>query len=103
LGLVAYAWAGFGAAFGPLVLFSLFWGRMTRNGALAGMLVGAVAVIVWKEVVVAQKLSELYEMVPGVIAASLAIVIVSKLDREPPDEVLYTHSEVHKTLKVHGY
>ena len=49
LGLVSYAWAGFGAAFGPVVLFSLFWSRMTRNGALAGMVVGAVTVILWKQ------------------------------------------------------
>ena len=49
LGLVSYAWAGFGAAFGPVVLISLLWKRMTRNGALAGMLVGAVTVVVWKE------------------------------------------------------
>src|SRR5690606_13752541 len=49
LGLVAYAWAGFGAAFGPVVVLSLFWKRMTRNGALAGMLVGAVTVIAWKQ------------------------------------------------------
>src|SRR3546814_1335046 len=49
LGLVSYAWAGFGAAFGPVVLISLLWKRMTRNGALVGMLVGAVTVVVWKE------------------------------------------------------
>ena len=47
LGLVSYAWAGFGAAFGPVVLFSVMWSRMTRNGALAGMIIGAVTVIVW--------------------------------------------------------
>lgn len=50
LGLVAYAWAGFGAAFGPLIILSLFWRRMTLNGALAGMIVGAVMVILWKNV-----------------------------------------------------
>jgi Na+/proline symporter len=49
LGLVSYAWAGFGAAFGPVVLFSVMWSRMTRNGALAGMVIGAVTVIVWKQ------------------------------------------------------
>lgn len=48
LGLVAYAWAGFGAAFGPLIILSLFWKRMTLEGALAGMIVGAVVVIGWK-------------------------------------------------------
>src|SRR3546814_10015725 len=54
LGLVIYAWAGFGAAFGPLVLVSLFWKRMTRNGALAGMLAGATVVLAWKQVAVDQ-------------------------------------------------
>lgn len=49
LGLVSYARAGFGAAFGPVVLFSVMWSRMTRNGALAGMIIGAVTVIVWKQ------------------------------------------------------
>ena len=62
LGLVAYAWAGFGAAFGPVVLLSLFWQRMTRNGAIAGIFVGAITVILWK-----QSGSPLYEIVPGFI------------------------------------
>src|SRR3546814_16034339 len=48
LGLVSYAWAGFGAAFGPVVILSLFWQRMTRNGALAGLVVGAGTVIAWE-------------------------------------------------------
>src|SRR5690606_34091489 len=47
LGLVAYAWAGFGAAFGPVVVLSLLWKRMTRNGAIAGMLAGALTVLLW--------------------------------------------------------
>ncbi len=49
LGMVSYAWGGFGAAFGPVIILSLFWSRMTRNGALAGVLVGAVTVVVWKQ------------------------------------------------------
>ncbi len=48
-GPASYAWAGFGAAFGPVVLFSVMWSRMTRNGALAGMIIGALTVIVWKQ------------------------------------------------------
>jgi len=79
LGLVSYAWAGFGAAFGPVVLISLLWKRMTRNGALAGMLVGAVTVVVWKEFIGLG----LYEIIPGFILASIAIVVVSKLGAEP--------------------
>ena len=103
LGLVSYAWAGFGAAFGPVVLCSLFWGRMTRNGALAGMLAGAATVILWKEIAVKQHGSGLYEIVPGVIAATLAIFIVSRLGRPPSDAAQYTHKGVQETLKVHGY
>jgi sodium/proline symporter len=61
LGLVSYAWAGFGAAFGPVVLISVIWKDMTRNGALAGILVGAITVIVWKHF----ELLGLYEIIPG--------------------------------------
>ncbi|WP_313551983.1 sodium/proline symporter PutP [Pseudomonas sp.] len=79
LGLVSYAWAGFGAAFGPVVLFSLLWKGMTRNGALAGMIVGAVTVVVWKQL----GWLGLYEIVPGFILASLAIVVFSRLGSAP--------------------
>jgi sodium/proline symporter len=103
LKLVAYAWAGFGAAFGPVVLFSLGWGRMTRNGALAGMVVGAATVILWKEVVVAREISTLYEMVPGFLAACVAIVVTSLLGKAPDDDIQATHREVRHTLRVHGY
>jgi len=75
LGLVSYAWAGFGAAFGPVVLISLLWKHMTRNGALAGMIVGAVTVVVWKEFIG----MGLYEIIPGFILASIAIVVFSKV------------------------
>ena len=75
LGLVSYAWAGFGAAFGPVVLISVIWKHMTRNGALAGILVGAITVIVWKHF----ELLGLYEIIPGFIFASLAIYFVSKM------------------------
>jgi len=103
LGLVSYAWAGFGAAFGPVVVLSLFWKRMTRNGALAGMVVGALTVIAWKQVAVNQMGSALYEMVPGFIAATVAIVVASLLDRQPPSEVQATHEQVRLTLLENGY
>nr|WP_278987849.1 sodium/proline symporter PutP [Plesiomonas shigelloides] len=79
LGLVSYAWAGFGAAFGPVVLFSVLWSRMTRNGALAGMLIGAFTVIIWKQFA----WLNLYEIIPGFILASIGIVVVSVLDKAP--------------------
>ena len=100
LGLVAYAWAGFGAAFGPVVVLSLVWRRMTRNGALAGMLAGAGTVILWKECFA--EATGLYEMVPGVLAASLAIVIVSKLGKPPPAEVDGLFEHVHGELRRAG-
>ncbi|MBX3495721.1 MAG: sodium/proline symporter PutP [Parvibaculum sp.] len=92
LALVAYAWAGFGAAFGPVVILSLFWGRMTRNGALAGMIAGAVTVIVWKQL--AGGLFDLYEILPGFIVATLTIVMVSLAGREPPESVRIAHDAI---------
>ncbi|AML58055.1 Proline/sodium symporter PutP [Serratia rubidaea] len=79
LGLVSYAWAGFGAAFGPVVLFSVTWSRMTRNGALAGMLIGAITVLVWKQ----YGWLDLYEIIPGFLFASIAIVLVSLMGGKP--------------------
>ncbi|MDD3519447.1 MAG: sodium/proline symporter PutP [Chromatiales bacterium] len=96
-GLVAYAWAGFGAAFGPVVLLSLFWKRMTRNGALAGILVGATVVILWK-----QTGSALYEIVPGFIAATLAIVVASLLGKPPAAELQARHEAVRLSLGADG-
>ncbi|MFK8258947.1 sodium/proline symporter PutP [Erwinia sp. AnSW2-5] len=79
LGLVSYAWAGFGAAFGPVVLFSLIWRRMTRNGALAGIIVGAATVLIWKQ----YAWLDLYEIIPGFLFASIAIVVFSLLGKGP--------------------
>ena len=83
LDMVAYAWAGFGAAFGPALLASLFWRRATRNGILAGIVVGGVTVLVWKQFA----FFGLYEIIPGFFFALLAIYIVSKLDKEPDEAV----------------
>ncbi|MDP3847407.1 MAG: sodium/proline symporter PutP [Pseudomonas sp.] len=80
LGLVSYAWAGFGAAFGPVVIFSLLWKNMTRNGALAGMLLGALTVILWKNFFA---WTGLYEIIPGFILASLGILIFSRIGAGP--------------------
>jgi sodium/proline symporter len=75
LSLVSWAWAGFGAAFGPAIILSLYWERMTRNGALAGILVGGLTVIIWPRL--EGPLFELYELVPGFVLSWLAIWIVS--------------------------
>ncbi|MDF7774481.1 sodium/proline symporter PutP [Sphingomonas sp. AOB5] len=79
LSLVANAWAGFGAAFGPVIILSLTWERMTRNGAMAGMIVGAAVVIAWIQLGWSE---QLYEIVPGFVAAWIAIVGVSLLERK---------------------
>ena len=102
LGLVSKAWAGFGAAFGPLVILSLTWKRMTRNGALAGMIVGAATVLFWIYAPVlpggATLSGVLYEMVPGFALSFLAIVIVSKLDKAPAQDVVETFEHVEQVL-----
>jgi sodium/proline symporter len=85
LELVSYAWAGFGAAFGPVIILSLFWKRMTRNGALAGIIVGAVTVIVWSSL--KGGLFDLYELAPGFLFSSLSVIIVSLIDKAPSKEV----------------
>ena len=103
LGLVSYAWAGFGSAFGPVLLLALFWKRMTRNGAIAGMVTGAVMVIFWKEIAVNRMGSELYEMIPGFLSAAAAIIGVSLLGRAPSADVQATHEQVRLSLRETGY
>ncbi|WP_307983686.1 sodium:proline symporter [uncultured Helicobacter sp.] len=99
LHIVAYAWAGFGASFGSVILFSLFWGRMTRMGAIAGMITGAVVVVTYEKFFAKWFDFPIYEIVPGFICASIAIVIVSLLQpvragtKEAFEKML---KEVHK-------
>ena len=93
LDIVAYAWAGFGAAFGPAILASLFWRRATRNGVLAGIVVGGLTVLIWKQLA----LFGLYEIIPGFLFSSLAIYIVSKMDAPPSEEITSVFDEVEKS------
>ncbi|USG67033.1 sodium/proline symporter PutP [Brevibacillus ruminantium] len=86
LALVGYAWAGFGSSFGPLILLSLYWRRMNKWGALAGMLAGAVTVILWTRSDTLKNL--LYEMVPGFAVSLLAVVLVSLLTQKPDREII---------------
>lgn len=81
LAIVAYAWAGFGASFGSVMVFSLFWRRMTRAGAVAGMFVGAFVVIFYKNYLGEALNFPIYEIVPGFVCASIAIVVVSLLGK----------------------
>ena len=87
LELVAFAWAGFGASFGPAVLLSLFWRRLTAWGALAGMVVGAATVFLWKNFGPEVFGAALYEIVPGFLANLLVAVVVSRLTYEPDEEM----------------
>ena len=91
--LVSFAWAGFGATFGPIMIFSLFWKRTTRAGAIAGMVTGGVSVLVWK-LVLNHFLSAtipvfgLYELLPAFILSSIAIVIVSLCTKPADNDVI---------------
>jgi SSS family solute:Na+ symporter/sodium/proline symporter len=97
LGLVANAWAGFGAAFGPIVILSLTWKRLTRNGTLAGMVLGAATVLFWIYAPVLQggaaPSSLLYEIVPGFLVCGAAAILVSLLGPPPPESVVRTFEE----------
>ncbi|EAK2884134.1 sodium/proline symporter PutP [Campylobacter upsaliensis] len=84
LSIVAYAWAGFGASFGSVMLFSLFWSKMTRMGAIAGMVTGAVVVVAWKNYLAGALNFPIYEIVPGFVCASLVIIIVSLMTKVRP-------------------
>ncbi|KJY89451.1 proline:sodium symporter PutP [Vibrio neptunius] len=96
LGLVSYAWAGFGAAFGPALILSLYWSRMNRNGALAGIVIGGVTIVVWKQLTGGW--FDVYEIVPGIIFSSIAIVGVSLMTGEPEESVKAQHAKFEKQL-----
>lgn len=93
LDMVSYAWAGFGAAFGPSLLFSLFWRRTTRNGVLAGIIVGGLTVLIWKQFA----LFGLYEIVPGFLFSCLAIWLVSYLGKAPDASIQKTFDMVERS------
>ncbi|MFO7891197.1 MAG: sodium/proline symporter PutP [bacterium] len=84
LDLVAYAWAGFGATFGPAIILSLFWKRMTKMGAFAGIVSGGIVVVVWKQL--QGGIFELYEIVPGFFISIIFIIFVSLMSK-PPENI----------------
>lgn len=95
LSLVSYAWAGLGASFGPVILFSLFWRRITLNAAIAGIISGATTVIVWKAWLSSYGgIFDLYEILPGFIIASLFIVIISFLSKSPSANITHDFDRV---------
>lgn len=97
LDLVSYAWAGFGASFGPVIVFSLFWRNMTALSALAGMVVGAVAVVLWSNL--SGGIFDLYEIVPGFLLASIVIVAISLLKPAAHEAALQRFKEVEQIIR----
>ena len=99
LGLVSYAWAGFGATFGPIILLSLYWKRMTRNGAFAGIVAGGLTVIIWKQLSGnILGIFDLYEIVPGFIVSVLVIVAVSLKDKAPSQAICDEFDAVNRVV-----
>lgn len=98
LQLVSYAWAGFGAAFGPLVILSLYNKNVTRTGAIAGMVVGSLTVIIYKNL--DGGIFDLYELLPGFIFAWIAILLFSRVGEIVSDKSKEIFQEVQEKLKV---
>ena len=97
LDLVGYAWAGFGASFGPVLILSLYWSRMTRRGAIAGIVTGGVVVVVWKQL--EGGLFDLYEIVPGFLLSLLAVWLISRSDQSAPETLALEFERIkHQTL-----
>lgn len=97
--IVSFAWAGFGATFGPVMLCSLFWKRTNKYGAIAGMLSGGIMIFVWKFIVrvkFADTILNIYELLPAFIIALIAIVVVSLLTKAPEQEI----TEVYDSINV---
>lgn len=93
LGLVSYAWAGFGAAFGPVIIISLYFKGMNKFGAGAGIIVGGLTVVLWKQL--SGGIFDTYEMLPGVILATIAIIAAS-LVTAPPSQGINDEFELFK-------
>uniref|UniRef100_UPI0040289898 sodium:solute symporter family transporter n=1 Tax=Eshraghiella crossota TaxID=45851 RepID=UPI0040289898 len=87
--IVSFAWAGFGAAFGPVVLFSLFWKRTTLWGALVGMVSGGAMVFIWKYVIAGfGGVFAIYELLPAFLVSSILIIVVSLLTKKPSEDIV---------------
>lgn len=89
--LVSYAWAGFGAAFGPAILISLYWKRMNWQGALAGILSGGITVFVWRNLI--KSYINIYELLPAFIVSTIFIVLVSLLTKKPENDIVKEFDE----------
>ena len=97
LDLVGFAWAGFGAAFGPLIILSLFWRRLTSTGAIAGMITGALVVGVWGKTEALS--SVMYEIVPGFIACAVVAIVVSLVTKRQDEHIEGEFSEMEAAIR----
>ncbi len=88
--IVSYAWAGFGACFGPVVLLSLYWRRMTLKGTYAGIIVGGITVLIWKQF----NWFGLYELIPGFLFSTISIILISLMDEKPSQTILDNFNKV---------
>ena len=97
--IVSFAWAGFGATFGPIMLFSLFWKRVTRTGAIAGMVTGGSMVFIWKLLIrPLGGIFDIYELLPAFLLSSIAIIIASYLTAEESEEIQEEFELVRKSV-----
>ena len=95
--IVSFAWAGFGAAFGPAMLCALFWKRSNRQGIMAGLVAGGVMIFVWKfQVRPLGGVWDIYELLPAFLVALAAIVVVSLVTPEPDADVARTFEEYNR-------
>ncbi|WP_269886857.1 sodium/proline symporter PutP [Macrococcoides canis] len=99
LNLVGNAWAGFGAAFGPLVLLSLYWKGLTKHGAITGMVLGSVTVIFWIMMKSHGGIFELYEIVPGFLISLVSTVLVSLVTPKPEQRIIDEFDEMKQIVK----
>ena len=102
LRIVSFAWAGFGAAFGPVVLCALFWKRANKYGAISGMLAGGAMVFIWKFLVrsaFAGTVLDIYELLPAFIVGLAVIIVVSLLTKAPDKEITDKFDEVKAACK----
>jgi len=95
LEIVAFAWAGFGAAFGPLVLFALFSRKTSWQSALAGMVTGTVVLVVWKQVGLSDTM---YEIVPGFVVNCVTILVLNRIISQKDEKVLRQYEEVVQAI-----
>jgi sodium/proline symporter len=94
MSLVENAWAGFGSAFGPVIILSLFWRRFTYKGALAGVISGALVDVLWLAFLSGK--TGIYELIPGFAVSMVVAILVTLLDKKPSEEITAIFDEATK-------